>query len=60
MYKYISVQYNASGRKFYFFIFMAMCNPETGNILSKLKTVKTLCAAFPAQVRELVRELNGE
>ena len=33
-------------------------------MLSKLKTFKTLCAAFPARVRELVRELarelNGE
>ena len=39
---------------------MTTINPETGDILSQLKTFKTLCAAFSAQVRELVRELNGE
>ena len=39
---------------------MTTCNPETGDILSQLKTFKTGCAAFPAQVRELVRKLNGE
>ena len=35
---------------------MTTFNPETGDILSQLKTFKTLCAAFSARVREL----NGE
>ena len=39
---------------------MAPCNTETDDMLSKLKTFETLCAAFPVRVRELVRELNGE
>ena len=39
---------------------MTMYNPETGNISSQLKTFKTLCATFSAQVRELVCELIGE
>jgi len=41
---------------------MAMCNSETGNMLSKLRTFKTQCEAFPAQVRELNGEyaLSGE
>jgi len=39
---------------------MATCNSETGNMLSKLKTFKTLYVAFPARVPELVRELDGE
>ena len=45
-----------------FIIFIAMCNSETGNMLSKLRTFKTQCAAFPAQVRELNGEydLSGE
>ena len=43
---------------------MTTFNPETGYILSQLKTFATLCATFSARVRELarelVRELNGE
>jgi len=43
---------------------MTTCNPETDDMLSKLKTFRNLCAAFPTRVRELVRELvcelNGE
>ena len=39
---------------------MTTCNPETGDMLSKLKTFKTQCAAFSARVRDLVLELNGE
>jgi len=39
---------------------MTTFNPESGDILSQLKTFKTLCAAFSAQVRKLVHELNGE
>ena len=39
---------------------MITFNPETGDILSQLKTFKTLCAAFSARVCELVGELNGE
>ena len=35
---------------------MTTFNPETGDIISQLKTFKTLCAAFSARVREL----NGE
>ena len=32
-------------------------NPETGDILSQLKTFKTLCAAFSVRVRKLVCEI---
>ena len=39
---------------------MTMSNPNTVDLLSQLKTFKTLCAAFSARVHELVRELNGE
>ena len=42
--------------KIIFIIFMTTFNPETGDMLSQLKTFKTLCAAFSARVREL----NGE
>ena len=34
----------------YIYYFYGVCNPETGIMLSKLKTFKTLCAAFPARV----------
>ena len=36
-----------------------MCNPENGDMLSQLRTFKTLSVAFPARVRKLVRKLNG-
>ena len=35
---------------------MTTCNPEIDDMLTKWKTFKTLCAAFPAWVRKL----NGE
>ena len=40
----------------YIYYFSDNVNPETGHILSQLKTFKTLCAALSARVREL----NGE
>ena len=39
---------------------MSTIYPKTGDILSQLKTFKTLCTAFSVRVRELVRKLNGE
>ena len=39
-----------------YIIFMTTFNPETGDMLSQLKTFKTLCAAFSTRVPEL----NGE